>query len=225
VLEQSASAGDADYEVWVFEAPSFRLYEDGRVVFRVMPDGDRIPPYWIAQLTEEQRDELVQFALRDGGLGAAGGKYPGDVPGTVTFKLDSPIAKVVVTYGQVSVPATGQEAIDREKFDHLAATLASFDGWLAGRGIPSRPYVPQAYIGGLVRFPADSAAEPALPGLTPSAFRPGVTIPVALVSPELAKAIAKDPTAGAIVERRFVDPLGGSFGVLLRPLLPGDAIA
>src|SRR5262245_28591370 len=39
VLEQSASGGGEDVEVWVWESPSFRLYEDGRVVYRVMPQG------------------------------------------------------------------------------------------------------------------------------------------------------------------------------------------
>ena len=212
--------------MWVWEQPSFRLYEDGTVIFRIYTGGDEIPPYSVAKLTEEQRDEFIQFALRDGGLASGDRKYPTNVDGggTVFLKLDSPLAKVNVSYGDLADPATGEEAADRAKFEKLAATLYSFDEWLAERDIAHMAYVPQAYMGGFIRLPADEAAEPALPGLAPSDFRPGPTIPLVVISHDLAHTIARAPEAGALIERRFVDPMGGSFGVLLRPMLPGDAI-
>ena len=222
------------------ETPIFTLYGDGVVVFRNpaldMPQavGSVFPqnPLRTAKLSEEQIQDLLEFALGDGGLGIARANYENgmiaDAP-TATFTVNAGgLQKKVTVYalGMDVDPANSADAPARAAFQRLADRLADFD---QGGSIATDVYQPTAYRGILMDGqPApDSIAWP-WTDLKPTDF--------AFPADQNAFQLATHALTPAQVEATAVkDPQGGFQGLVItspdgtklytlsvRPLLPDE---
>jgi len=140
------------------ETPIFTLYGDGTIVFRnpateaPQAVGSVFPqnPMRTAKLTEDQIQDLLEFALNDGGLGIAKAKYENgmvaDAP-TATFTVNAGgLQKTVTVYalGMDVDPNNAADAPARAAFQKLADRLADFD---QGGTIATDVYQPAAYRG------------------------------------------------------------------------------
>ena len=96
VLRMFTGGGFVPVEIAFMENPAFTLYGNNVAIFRPATSSDDITdpqaPYLCAQLAPEQVDDLLAFALEDGGLATAGELYPDpfivDTPNTV-FTIDA----------------------------------------------------------------------------------------------------------------------------------------
>jgi hypothetical protein len=114
--------------------PVFSLYDDGHVIYTedqtTADDGQML--LWHAQLTSPQADELVAFALSDGGLADAKPTY--DLPGvydrdSTVFDIDSGgLDKSVSVWalGQDAYATVVPDAGDRSALGKLASRLEKF---------------------------------------------------------------------------------------------------
>jgi hypothetical protein len=140
------------------ETPIFTLYGDGVVVFRnpalegPPAQGSVFPqnPMRTARLSEEQIQDLLTFALGEGGLGIARASYENgmvaDAP-TATFSVNAGGLKKVVTVYALGMdvdPANSADGPARAAFQRLADRLADFD---QGGTIATDVYQPAAYRG------------------------------------------------------------------------------
>src|SRR5262245_4954567 len=81
VLRMAIGGGFVPYEIaFIQENPTFTLYGNDVVIYQPAADPDAgftdaWPPYLCAQLTPDQVDELLTFALQDGGLADAREEY------------------------------------------------------------------------------------------------------------------------------------------------------
>lgn len=140
--------------------PHFTLYGDGTIVFRdpmletPPPQGSAfvMNPMRTAKMSEEQVQELLAYALGEGGLAGARADYGNDMvadASTAVFTIDAGgIKKDVSVYALgMEVPAGQPGAADgpaRAAFQKLGQTLTSID---AGGTIPTDVYEPAGYRG------------------------------------------------------------------------------
>jgi hypothetical protein len=237
------SGGFVPIEVAADGTPAFTLYGDGRIVFQQKvetfpesgPDGITRPnPFRTAQLDEGQIEELLTFALGQGGLGAARDSYVDnrimDAPNTI-FTVNAGGLKKTVTANAIDMePTGGPDDAARASLKKLADRLRDFD---AGGTIASDVYVPVGYRGLLF----EREFDPAVPGPSPSPWPwpelaiadftvgDGTTAPTfphrALTADEVAALNIGDAPGGA--SGMFVDgPDGKFYSVILRPLLPDE---
>lgn len=237
-LEMTTECGLCGTAAWLWNAPRFRLYADGLVLFREPADDPVTAPYRFTRLADEDRAALVRFALDDGGLRGANAHYPGDADdaGSTRFlvhavELDDG-ADLTVQIGPVlgggdPTDIFGNPITDldrREQLWALADVLGDFDAWLAGRGLRSEPYEPPAFVAAMTET-GDDPGDGTWPwsDLPPEAFtESGLwSITLARVTREQALAAAVGP-GGARLEDR-TGPDGRGTTILVKPLLPGDA--
>lgn len=154
VLRLDEGGGFVPVEFNAAHLPYFTLYGDGTVVFlqtsaqlEPTPDG-LFPGYPIrtGKLTEAQVQDLLAFAIRDGGLGIARADYQNplvaDAP-TAVFELnaDGQSKQVsVVALGMEGEP--GPDAAIKASLAKLGERLKDFD---RGGTLSSDPYQPTAY--------------------------------------------------------------------------------
>lgn len=244
VLRMEEGGGFVPIEVNAAAAPLFTLYGDGRVIFQQLqttfpeagPDGiTRNSPWRTAQLDAGQVEELLTYALTQGGLGTARDNY-GDVTlidaGNTIFTIDAGGLDKTVTITALGMePTGGPDDAARASFQQLAERLRDFD---EGGTISTDVYVPTAYRGVLI----EREVDPAVPGPSPLAWPwPDLTVadfPVGdgvsapgfphktLTTDEVAALNLGDALGGAsglIVEA----PNGKTYTVVLRPLLPEES--
>ena len=117
------------------QAPIFTLYGDGTIIFRnpmaetppavgsVMPQN----PFRTAKLSEEQIQEVLKFALGDGGLGVARANYENMMiadAGTAIFTVDAGGIKKAVSVYALGLEMEGMpDALARAAFKNLAERL------------------------------------------------------------------------------------------------------
>jgi hypothetical protein len=244
ILRMEQGGGFVPIEVAAGGAPIFTLYGDGRVVFQQLqetfpeagPDGiTRGAPWRTAQLDGGQIEELLSFALGQGGLGTARDNYA-DVTtidaGNTIFSIDAGGVDKVVTVAALGVdPAGGPDDADRAAFAKLAERLRDFD---AGGTISTDVYAPPAYRAVLIETEVDPAVPAPIskpwpwPDLEIDDFTvgDGVTGPTfphkTLTADELAAMNVGDVTGGA--QGVYLDgPDGKLYSVVIRPLLPDEA--
>jgi hypothetical protein len=136
--------------------PYFTLYGDGRVVFQqttavVPPREDNVsvgPPLRTALLSEEQVQELLEYALTDGGLAVAKTEYQNpmiaDVP-TAVFTINAANdSKTVSVMGLGMEAQPGPDTVVLKQLATLGERLRDFD---QGGTLPSEPYLAPAYRG------------------------------------------------------------------------------
>ncbi|MEJ7747734.1 MAG: hypothetical protein WKF56_00400 [Candidatus Limnocylindrales bacterium] len=162
--------------------PHFTLYGDGTVIFRnpaleaPLPSGSVLVmnPLRTAKLSEDQIQEVLRYALGDGGLATARPRYDNDMiadASTATFFVDAAGIKKSVSVYALGLEAPGvADAPARAAFARLAQRLTDFD---RGGSLATLVYRPAAYRG--VLFESPGVAAPDIrdwpwPDVTPADF-------------------------------------------------------
>ncbi len=219
------------------QAPFFTLYGDGIVVFQrrlevvPQPDADGVIhgiPWRTAKLNEDQIQELLEFAITQGGLGIARDAYPSqltDLPSSVFTIRAGGLDKTVDVNGLNEATLEGPDAAARAAFLRLAQRLRDFD---RGGTIDTDVYEPSAYRATLLA--RDPSAEEPRPwpwlSIKPTDFKDpdaagggAVPFPQRVVSPEEVAALGIKDTAGGLMNVILSGPDGKLYNLLLRPLL------
>jgi hypothetical protein len=240
ILRADEAGGFVPMEWMAAHVPYFTLYGDGRAVFvstssivEPAPDGVITGmPIRTVVLSDQQVQDLLILALRDGGLAAARTDYPNpniaDAPATV-FEIhadgDSKTVSVMAL-GMEGEP--GPDTAIKAAFSKLAALLRDFD---KGGSLGSAPYAPAAYRG--VLNDASGAQGVKIrdwpwPDLAPADFTlpadPNVLqMRTRVLTPAEAGAVGAPGFENGIVGGVFLrSPDGALYSLALRPLLPDD---
>ena len=220
-------------------APIFTLYGDGTIIFRntsrdpLPAVGSVMPfhPFRTAKMNEEQVQALLEYALGQGGLGAARPNYPNDSitdVSTAVFTLDAGgFAKTVSIYALGFETDQMPELLARRTFVRLRNRLLDID---AGGAIKTAVYAPDRYRAILLEGqpgapdqqtwlwadvkPSDFVADGA-----PNAFQ----LPARVMTVADVQRLGIEPYQGGFVGLPLAGPGDGKFYSLsLRPLLPDD---
>jgi hypothetical protein len=141
------------------QAPHFTLYGDGPIVFR-NPALEAPPaqgpvfvqnPFRTAKLSEDQVQDVLEFALGEGGLAGAKLMYENamvmDASNTI-FTVRAGGLDKVITVGALGMEGEGVPDMPaRQAFKKVAERLANFD---ENGSIPTDVYLPTAYRGVLI---------------------------------------------------------------------------
>ncbi len=238
ILSYEVGGGFVPFGYVVTQAPSFVLYGDGTVVFRddtaTPPPAEgsisRMIPFRTARLSEAKVQELLAFALAEGGLAAASDSYPydmvADAPSTIFEIHGGGVEKKVSVY---ALGIDGPDVPDtsaRRAFAVLAEVLRSFDPG----DVPAAPYRAKRYRGVLSESYGQATAPIAWPWptLTPADFAvptapDGSGVPSYTLSAAEVAALGLDGLEGGAQGIELRDPDGATVRLLaLRPLLPGE---
>jgi hypothetical protein len=241
VLRMETGGGFISPGANILQAPSYTLYGDNTVIYRpatvdgqagINPGaGGAMPAFMRAQLTVDQVDQLLTFALDDGHLRSAQENYSHPVPdaGTTTFTIDAGgTNKRVSIVGLGMDPSNlGSDAADYRAFEKLANRLGQIGAQAQKGQVQSLgQYQPQMYRAVLTQGTPEAA---------PTAWPwPDLTLDDFSADPSDASTLLGDLTsaqASAVVSV----PSGGvnGIGILspdgqttyllgLRPLLPDE---
>jgi hypothetical protein len=242
ILRYEEGGGFVPAGFFATETPHFTLYGDGTVVFR-NPAAEPPPPvgsvflmnpHRTATLDADQIQELLAFALGEGGLAAARPEYTNDMvadASTAVFTIDAGgIKKRVSVYAlglDLPEEGAGADAPARAAFSKLAARLNDFD---QGGTIPTDVYVPTAYRGVLFESPgivAPDVREWPWPDLTPADFVMGDDanarpFPSRTMAPAEIDVLGIEDYEGGFQGMVIAGPDGKMYTFSLRPLLPGE---
>jgi putative VirB-like lipoprotein len=219
--------------------PPFTLFGDGTVVFRnpalELPPATgpvfRQNPMRTAKLDEEQIQELLSFAVTEGGLGTAKLQYDNPMvadAGTAIFTIKAGgLDKTVNVYALGLNDAGVPDLPARAQFQKLADRLTNFD---QNGTFATDVYVPTAYRGVLIDtggFPGEAPIEWPWTDIAPADFKGDETngvLPTRVMTPEELAVLGIDGIEGGFEGLTVTDPddpaKSYSFGV--RPLLPGE---
>jgi hypothetical protein len=222
------------------QAPHFTLYGDGTIVFRnptLDPPpavGSVIPmnPMRAARLSEEQIQDLLAYALGEGGLGVARPEYPNDQvadASTAVFTINAGgLSKTVSVYALGMELEGAADGPARRAFRALGDRLQNID---AGGTFASAEYVPIAYRGVLLDGQPgapDARAWP-WPGIAPSDFVSNVDpnafqLPMRVMAAAEVEGLGITPFTGGFQGLRLIGPDDGKvYSFSARPLLPDEA--
>ena len=233
-LEMAAGCGLCGPAWWLFELPRFRLYADGTAVFRGVGD-PATAPYRFVQLGDKDFEDLLAYALDDGGLRGAQARYPGDFDdaGTIRLALHAMFIDEAANVDVEITPLLGDGSVDvdgnriedlarRERLEALAATLGDFDAWLATRGGSSQPFHPEAYTAAILDPQSGDGSAPwPWSDIAPGDFgSAGTGVSFARISPTQAAVAGVGPGGAELATVPVGNGLAGT--LLIRPLLPGD---
>jgi hypothetical protein len=238
VLRIEQGGGFVPMEMNASQAPGFTLFGNGVVVFQPTvttfpePDGNGVtrPAAWrTGSLDETQVQELLEFALTNGGLGTARADYMAggiaDAPSTIFTIHAGGVDKTVVVSALAEETQPGPDALARKAFFSLAKRLQDFD---QGGKIPSDVYAPDRYRAIIIQRdpqPGLPITEWPWPELKPSDFKepangePGPGFPHrTLTAAEIAQLKLSDIEGGA-QGITLKAPDGKLYSFILRPLL------
>ncbi len=240
ILRFEEGGGFVPMGFFATQAPQFTLYGDGTVLFR---DANAAPapsagpstanlfpldPYLSGRLSEPQIQAFLQFALEDGGLGAAEGHYS---PGNVA---DIPTAIFTFNAGgltkTVSVEALGFDNPDSpdveilRKMAVLGERVRSFASWVESE----TAWVPDRWRGVLTEGEFQQTQPWPWPDLTPADFIQPVgpdapQFPIRTLTAAQVDALGLTGIEGGFVELRLAGPDGKTYALALRPILPDES--
>jgi hypothetical protein len=241
VLQLEEGGGFVPIDFLANQAPQFTLFGDGRVVFQQTltvfpepgPDGIvRGNPWRTAQLDPGQVDELLTFALGQGGLGSAGENYGmdgiADASSSIFTINAGGLTKVVSVYALGMDDQNTPDLVARRAFMVLATRLRDFD---KGGTIATDVYVPSGYRGVLIQREGDPQAKPMAwpwPDLKVTDFKANINAAGGSQLPH------RTMTADEVAALKLGDIPGGVQGIILtgtddkiysfvlRPLLPSE---
>jgi hypothetical protein len=221
--------------------PPFTLYGDGTVVFRnpmLQPPPAAGPvflqnPMRTAKLDEDQVQDLLEFAIAEGGLGAAKAQYDNPMvadAGMSIFTINAGgVEKTVNVYALGMNDGGVPDLPARVQFQKLAERLTNFD---QNGTFATDVYVPPAYRGVLIDtggFPGEAPIEWPWDDVAPADFKGdvanGESLKRVMTAEELA-VLGIDDIEGGFQGVTIIDPddpaKSYSFGT--RPLLPGEDV-
>jgi hypothetical protein len=219
------------------QAPTFSLYGNGVIVFQQkvetvpQPDASGVIhnlPWRTAKLDEGQVQELLGFAITQGGLGTAREVYMGtiaDAPSTIFTIHAGGLEKIVHVNALSEEASQGPDSTARAAFFRLAERLQDFD---RGGTIASDLFEPSTYRGILVAREADAAVPSSWPWPTikPTDFKEGpndgtggVLLPHRIMTPAEVVAAGTKDIAGGLQGVVVKGPDGKVYGFSARPLL------
>ncbi len=224
--------------IWFFatQAPFFSLYGDGTVIYRdesaplPEPGADgvvRAQPFRRARLTEEQVQELLRFALTEGGLATALPHYdnPGvaDAPTTI-FRIRAGGVDKTVTVYALGLEAGGQVDPARRAFVRLDERLR---GLTSGGTLGGPVWTADRWRGVLTEAGGVGEARPwPWRDFGPADFRQAtdeVPMPHRTLSPADVAVLGLDGIEGGFHGLLLAGPNGVTYTFGLRPLLPDEA--
>jgi hypothetical protein len=242
VLRIDRTGGFAPIEFLATSAPGFSLFGDGVIVFQ--PKVDQAPqpdangaskgvPWRTAKLDEDQIQDLLEFAIGVGGLGAARDAYLAggiaDVPNTVFTLHAGGLDKTVVVSGLREATEPGPDAAIRASFLKLATRLDDFDD---GGRLGSDVYETDRYRAILIEREAQAGLEPlAWPwaGVTVADFPAGppdgsgaTTFPHRTMTPGEVAALGMTGLEGGLQGLPLKGTNGKIYTLVLRPLLADE---
>lgn len=241
VLQFEEGGGFVPIDFLANQAPLFTLYGDGRIIFQQTlasfpepgPDGViRGNPWRTAQLDAAQVEELLAFALREGGLGAARDKYEAqgvaDAANSI-FTIDAGGLKKTVVVNALGFEANaGPDDAARRGFKLLADRLRDFD---RGGSIESDVYLPDNIRAVLIEREGDPAAKPMAwpwPKLTMADFKANINgegatqFPHRTVTAVEVQDLGLGDITGGVQGVTVTGPDGKVYWMVLRPLLPNE---
>jgi hypothetical protein len=241
ILRLEEGGGFVPMEFNASNGPRFTLYGDGVIVFQgiveTFPQPDatgvtRSVPWRTAKLDEDQIQEVLDFALRAGGLGTARASYTddgvADAGNTIFTVRAGGLDKKVDIYALFEETRPGPDAPARAAFFRLAERLRDFD---RGGTIDSDVYQTDRFRG--VILPRDPAPElkPVAwpwPTIKPSDFKPGdgissTTFPHRTMTTDEIAALKQSDIDGGLQGLVLKAPDGALFQLILRPLLIDEA--
>jgi hypothetical protein len=244
LLRIEEGGGFVPMEFTATNAPGFTLYGDGVIVFQqtvtTFPEPDasgivRTIPWRTAKLDESQIQDLLEFALGAGGLGAARDSYLADniadAPNTIFTIRAGGIDKVVTINALSEMTQPGPDAAARGAFFKLAQRLKDFDR--AG-SIPSDVYQPERYRGVIIEREAQAglaAMSWPWPDIKPGDFaKPpadgsgGPPFPHRVMSAEEIAALKLADIDGGFQGATLKGPDGKLYSFILRPLLRDETV-
>lgn len=241
VLRLEEGGGFVPIEFNAYNAPIFTLYGDGRIIFQQTaaafpepgPDGvTRMTPWRIAQLDEGQVQDLISFALGQGGLGAAAENYGNDMVADAAhsyFTIDAGgVRKSVDVYALGMETPGSPDELPRKALGVLAERLRDFD---RGGSIATDVYVPSAWRAVLIEREGDPTARPVAwpwPDLKVSDFASdinaagGLQMPHRAMSAEEIGALGLGDIPGGAQGLAIAGPDGKTYTLVIRPLLPDE---
>jgi hypothetical protein len=239
VLRFDEAGGFVPVEFMAAHVPYFTLYGDGTVVFvqnapQVDPAPDNIgrgSPLRTGKLTEPQVQDLLQFALSQGGLGIAKADYPNpnvaDAP-TATFEIHADGGDKTVSVMALGMDGpAGPDTAIKASLAQLGERLRDFD---RGGTLTSDPFTPAAYRAVLTDATGNGVAGRPWPwpsvkldGFTfpadPNALRQGTRV---LSADEVAALGIKDIENGVQSGVYVTGPDQKLYSLVVRPLLPDE---
>ena len=239
VLRFDEAGGFVPVEFLAAHVPYFTLYGDGTVVFvqnapQVDPAPDNIgrgSPLRTGKLTEPQVQDLLDFALGQGGLGIAKADYPNpnvaDAP-TATFEIHADGGDKTVSVMALGMDGpAGPDTAIKTSLAQLGERLRDFD---RGGTLTSDPFAPAAYRAVLTDATGGGGAGRAWPwpsikldGFTfpadPNALRQGTR---AMSADEIAALGIKDVQNGVSTGVFVTGPDQKLYSLVVRPLLPDE---
>lgn len=242
VLQLEEGGGFVPIEFLAGQAPQFTLYGDGRVVFQPAvatfpepgPNGVIRNASWrTAQLDAAQIEELLTFALGQGGLGAARDNYGNDMvadASTSIFKINAGgLDKTVSVYALgIEDDQNATDLIPRRAFKALADRLRDFD---RGGTISTDAYLPDNFRAVLVEREGDPGAKPTpwpWPDLKMSDFKANVNgvgatqFPHRTITAVEAAELGLGDVPGGAQGMTLTGPDSKLYTLILRPLLPHE---
>ena len=238
LLRIESGGGFVPMEFNASQAPNFTLYGNGVIVFQPtvttfpVPDASgvsRPTPWRTGTLDEAQIQELLEFALTNGGLGTARDDYPdpfvADAPSTWFTIHAGGVDKVVSVMALSEDPRPGPDALPRKAFSTLAKRLQDFD---RGGTIPSDVYSPDRFRGVIIQRdpqPGQVTIDWPWPALKPSDFKapvnnePGPGFPHRTLTSDEIAALKLSDIEGGIQGVVLKGPDAKFYTFILRPLL------
>jgi len=240
VLRMDEAGGFTPPEWQAARIPYFTLYGDGRIVF-IQTTAEQPArednvfvgmPLRTAKLSEEQVQELLVYALRDGGLAIARESYDNpmvaDAPSTIfTVNADNDSKTVnVMALGLESQP--GPDTAILKQLATLGERLRNVD---QGGTATSEAYVASAYRGVILEQQGLQGVKVvAWPwtDLEPADFKlpadaNALQQGTATLTPEQAAAVGVEPYANGISSGVFIKTDDGKvYSLVIRPLLPDE---
>ena len=242
ILRIERGGGLVPMEFIASQAPGFTLFGNGVVVFQPVvttfpqPDASgaiRGVPWRTARLDEDQIQDLLGFALTNGGLGTARDAYRADgiadAPDTIFTIHAGGIDKTVTVNALSEETQPGPDSVARTAFAGLAKRLLDFD---RGGSIASDVYLADRYRALLIERESQPGLVPMpwpWPTLTTADFTAGAqggvgpTVPHRALSAVEVGELKLSNIEGGVQGLTLTAPDGKLYSFVLRPMLADES--
>lgn len=237
ILREEVGGGFVPVGFFATQAPFFSLYGDGTVIYRDEtaplpepgPDGIvRGHPFRVARLDLAQVQELLRFALTEGGLGIARERYDApnvaDAPTTTFVIRAAGLDKTVSVYALGLETPEAADALARRAFRRLDERLR---GLISSGSLGGDVWRPDRWRGTLSEaMPVGAPVPWPWPDVAPADFvadpASNVWLPRRTMTPAEVEALGLEDIEGGFHGLELAGPDGKVYVFGLRPLLPDE---